>query len=262
MQLDINPGGATVKLANSVTATATGLNSTVIGATTPAAGSFTTVSATSFGVIGARTQIKGTSADITGATGAGVEIIGGASTAGFLGYNRDSPAYISLNYNALSHVFQCSSATIANVSSTGLAVTGTLSTTRTAAGTNTFSVNGGTAYVGRGDAAILLTGVDSGGGFGISSTMAMVHNSAGNTSDAKWTLGVSATGGVGETVVITALSSGVAVTGTLSATGIVTPGAFTTGTRPTKTLGGIIFDTTLNKLCIGGASAWEVVTSV
>lgn len=57
-------------------------------------------------------------------------------------------------------------------------------------------------------------------------------------------------------------STGLAVTGALSATGIVTPGAFTTGTRPTKTLGGIIFDTTLNKLLIGGASAWEVVTSV
>jgi hypothetical protein len=57
-------------------------------------------------------------------------------------------------------------------------------------------------------------------------------------------------------------TTGLAVTGALSATGIVTPGTFTTGTRPTKTLGGIIFDTTLNKLLIGGASAWEAVTSV
>ena len=57
-------------------------------------------------------------------------------------------------------------------------------------------------------------------------------------------------------------STGLAVTGTISTTGIVTPGTFTTGTRPAKTLGGIIFDTTLNKLLIGGVSAWEVVTSI
>ena len=57
-------------------------------------------------------------------------------------------------------------------------------------------------------------------------------------------------------------STGLVVTGTISATGIVTPGTFTTGTRPAKTLGGIIFDTTLNKLLIGGVSAWEVVTSI
>ena len=53
-----------------------------------------------------------------------------------------------------------------------------------------------------------------------------------------------------------------AVTGTISATSIITPGTFTTGTLPAKTLGGIIFDTTLNKLLIGGVSAWEVVTSI
>jgi hypothetical protein len=57
-------------------------------------------------------------------------------------------------------------------------------------------------------------------------------------------------------------STGLAVTGTISATSIITPGTFTTGTRPAKTLGGIIFDTTLNKLLIGGVSAWEVVTSI
>jgi len=63
-------------------------------------------------------------------------------------------------------------------------------------------------------------------------------------------------------VIATITSTGLAVTGTISATGIVTPGTFTTGTRPAKTLGGIIFDTTLNKLLIGGVAAWEVVTSV
>ena len=72
----------------------------------------------------------------------------------------------------------------------------------------------------------------------------------------------------GSTAVFSVLGTGavtsgsLAVTGTISATSIITPGTFTTGTRPAKTLGGIIFDTTLNKLLIGGVSAWEVVTSI
>jgi hypothetical protein len=37
---------------------------------------------------------------------------------------------------------------------------------------------------------------------------------------------------------------------------------YTTGTRPAYVKGAIIFDTTLNKLVVGGATGWEVVTSV
>lgn len=68
--------------------------------------------------------------------------------------------------------------------------------------------------------------------------------------------------GVANVAYATVGNTGLAVTGTISATSIITPGTFTTGTRPAKTLGGIIFDTTLNKLLIGGVSAWEVVTSI
>jgi hypothetical protein len=37
---------------------------------------------------------------------------------------------------------------------------------------------------------------------------------------------------------------------------------YTTAAAPVYVKGGIYFDTTLNKLRIGGATAWETVTSV
>jgi len=44
--------------------------------------------------------------------------------------------------------------------------------------------------------------------------------------------------------------------------GVVFPVALATASAPTYVLGGMYFDTTLNKLRIGGATAWETVTSV
>lgn len=43
--------------------------------------------------------------------------------------------------------------------------------------------------------------------------------------------------------------------------GVVFPRQATTAGAPTYTKGGIYFDTTLNKLRVGGASAWETITS-
>ena len=48
----------------------------------------------------------------------------------------------------------------------------------------------------------------------------------------------------------------------LIATSLIYFGQFTTGAAPTYVKGASYFDTTLNKLRIGGASAWETVTSV
>jgi len=36
---------------------------------------------------------------------------------------------------------------------------------------------------------------------------------------------------------------------------------YTTATRPAYVIGAVIFDTTLNKLVVGGATGWEVITS-
>lgn len=49
--------------------------------------------------------------------------------------------------------------------------------------------------------------------------------------------------------------------GNLAFTSVVIPLQATTGTAPTYVKGGIYFDTTLNKLRVGGATAWETITS-
>lgn len=63
-------------------------------------------------------------------------------------------------------------------------------------------------------------------------------------------------------VVVTTVSpTGLAVTGALSATTYINPPSYTTATRPAYIKGAVIFDTTINKQVIGGATAWEAVTS-
>lgn len=47
----------------------------------------------------------------------------------------------------------------------------------------------------------------------------------------------------------------------ISASFVLFPGSFTTAGAPAYVKGGIYFDTTLNKLRIGGAAGWETVTS-
>lgn len=53
-----------------------------------------------------------------------------------------------------------------------------------------------------------------------------------------------------------------AIAGQLGVTGVLMPVQATTAGAPTYVKGGMYFDTTLNKLRIGGATAWETVTSV
>lgn len=57
-------------------------------------------------------------------------------------------------------------------------------------------------------------------------------------------------------------SSAGAVYVNISGTGVFFPRQTTTAAAPAYVKGGIYFDTTLNKLMIGGATAWEAVTSV
>ena len=56
-------------------------------------------------------------------------------------------------------------------------------------------------------------------------------------------------------------NTGLAVTGALSATGTISPQQATTAGAPAYVKGALYFDTTLNKLRVGGATAWETVTS-
>lgn len=57
-------------------------------------------------------------------------------------------------------------------------------------------------------------------------------------------------------------SSASAVLVKISGTGVFFPRQATTAAAPTYVLGGMYYDTTLSKLRIGGATAWETVTSV
>lgn len=51
------------------------------------------------------------------------------------------------------------------------------------------------------------------------------------------------------------------VNGSATFAGPISLPSYTTATRPTYGAGKVIFDTTLGKMCVGGAAAWEVVTS-
>jgi hypothetical protein len=51
------------------------------------------------------------------------------------------------------------------------------------------------------------------------------------------------------------------VTGAILATGTIMPQSAATASAPAYVKGAIYFDTTLNKLRVGGASGWETVTS-
>jgi hypothetical protein len=48
----------------------------------------------------------------------------------------------------------------------------------------------------------------------------------------------------------------------LNVSGLIYPQQATTAAAPAYVKGAIYFDTTLNKLCVGGATAWETITSV
>jgi hypothetical protein len=50
--------------------------------------------------------------------------------------------------------------------------------------------------------------------------------------------------------------------GSLNVTGLIYPQQATTALAPAYVKGAIYFDTTLNKLRVGGATAWETVTSI
>jgi len=52
------------------------------------------------------------------------------------------------------------------------------------------------------------------------------------------------------------------VLGKITGGGIIKPGQYTTGTEPAYEAGAVYYNTTLGKLRIGGATAWETITSV
>ena len=84
-----------------------------------------TLSATGLATLTGSAQILGSNVP---ASGSGVEFRGGATPV-LAAFNRTGTAYLPMLYTASSHTFDVSATTIATVSSTGLAITGTLSAT-------------------------------------------------------------------------------------------------------------------------------------
>lgn len=164
-------GGGTTFTTPVMTLTGTGLNSTVIGATTPAAGSFTTLSAsggtslaTSSGTVGVGGAAGAQTLTVSKTSLTNPITIGAVSdsntygqlsfngvftAAGVLGINGGADANLYLNAPTGGTVQQkINNVKISEVSSTGLAVTGTLSATGVVtfsnygAGAATFSASG------------------------------------------------------------------------------------------------------------------------
>ena len=73
---------------------------------------------------------------------------------------------------------------------------------------------------------------------------------------------VSATGGVSIGNTTDAGDTNLSVTGSITTTGLLKPQQATTAAAPAYVKGAIYFDTTLNKLRVGGATAWETITSI
>ena len=88
------------------------------------------------------------------------------------------------------------------------------------------------------------------GGSGVANTNEMV-------------IGYQAVGlGSNSTVIGNSSTTQTKVFGSLTSTGVMFPQQATTAGAPAYVKGGIYFDTTLNKLRVGGATAWETITSV
>lgn len=89
-----------------------------------------------------------------------------------------------------------------------------------------------------------------------------IANSDAISDSIEFTRSTAAAGSTYTTPVVVISGTGLAVTGALSATGTISPQQATTAGAPAYVKGALYFDTTLNKLRVGGATAWETVTSV
>lgn len=69
-------------------------------------------------------------------------------------------------------------------------------------------------------------------------------------------------GGTADMLILGGATPAAASVTSLTATALIKPQQATTVAAPAYVKGAMYFDTTLNKLRIGGATAWETVTSV
>jgi Collagen triple helix repeat (20 copies) len=198
------------------------IDGTVIGGTTPAAGTFTTLSATG------NTTITSTEATLVLATTGQqtYQLIsggGGNLASGYFGIRNAGTAAIPF------YIHPSAGANTVFISTTGLAITGALSTTGKA------NINGAAAFTGTqlnvSNGASARTGITLSDG-NTASGMLFAGNSlpfviATDTASVQVKIGASV-GTDSGTVITTTSATGLAVTGTLSATGAISGTAATT----------------------------------
>ena len=268
------------------------INSTPIGATTPSTGAFTTLTAS-----GNLYSGSSTASDLSAITGLAIK---SALPALILQGTEASAARGFLIENSGSLYSGLGTTTITQLSSTGLAVTGNISSTaRTLVGTttddgvNALQVNGAVKSSGNvlgaigtvqfiaqsavtphssSNAGSITFGISDGGGniaSGVSSGV-RVNNIWSSPYSSQSIDFLTSHGGTSVSTVranigidgLFSIYNGLAVTGNISATGTIAPQQATTAGAPAYVKGAIYFDTTLNKLRVGGATAWETITSV
>ena len=109
-------------------------------------------------------------------------------------------------------------------------------------------------------------------GISVSGTVGLAIGVAGNASTNSINWGTNNTGLHGSATAVNCAVAGAtvfattaatfAVTGIITSTGTIRPQQATTAGAPAYVKGAIYFDTTLNKLRVGGATGWETITSV
>ena len=247
------------------------INSTPIGATTPSTGAFTALSASVAGTASTvPLLIQSPTSDAT---------IRFKTTSGTAGMNQFEIRSVGVaGYDGLQFRYVNDANTLftqmALISPAGLAVTGNISsTTRTLVGTttddgvNALQVNGSVQASGTvtssilaatksGPALLYVTDTTSPASQLLISSASGVNTRIGTTTTHNIDFFINSA------TKMTLSSTGLAVTGNISSSGTITPQQATTAGAPAYVKGAIYFDTTLNKLRVGGATAWETITSI
>ena len=298
--LPVDQSGATVKATvnqvktyvnTSPAITGGSINSTPIGATTPSSGAFTSLSvnaAVANGAWAANTAIgnytasSGAFSSATDYCIAHYTVANSDNTTGGVKFGSVASGSYTADFVVAPRVGGIYIEKL-RLSSIGLAVTGNISSTaRTLVGTttddgvNALQVNG----------SVKASGISTLNGLKVAAASGLPTLSIDNSTD---TGNVDfATGGSvrfrigysGTTLVLSSpfssktiftgdrdsglltVGNGLAVTGNISSSGTITPQQATTAGAPAYVKGAIYFDTTLNKLRVGGATAWETITSI
>lgn len=137
-------GGLGVSIAGSSVGlfTATGLNASAIGATTPSTGSFTTLAGSGLMTIASSGFFTGRSVPVAGA---GLEIFYASNTSSLVSFDRTGSAYKALSLDGLSTTIAVSGSGVATFTATGLQ--GAIGATTPAAGAFTTLAASGAATI-------------------------------------------------------------------------------------------------------------------